>query len=267
MPSKDLELVAETAGERSERIEEDRLREQFSKLQISKGQTILHLEHDHPPITRALSQIVGSKGRVIVVIPSTTTVDNVKRSFGRLRNLSFLESNVASLALDQDSVDSCFSLGLLSVVPDPRKVLAEFLRVTKRGGRVIAGASDYAAFYHYPMPDYLESQMSELSDRLEEAKIWDPFLGRKLFSMLQELCLEDVRTHVFAEHIFVGEMNSLETKLWEDRLEKISQLQSQGLFHLSFDLNAFRSELFTFFQNPMRFSYSPAIFAEGRKPL
>jgi phosphatidylethanolamine/phosphatidyl-N-methylethanolamine N-methyltransferase len=61
--------------------------------------------------------------------------ERVKRE--RLRNVRLLEMDAASLTFADDSFDIVYAPYLVSVVPDPVKVVREMHRVTKRGGKII----------------------------------------------------------------------------------------------------------------------------------
>jgi phosphatidylethanolamine/phosphatidyl-N-methylethanolamine N-methyltransferase len=54
-----------------------------------------------------------------------------------LRNVRLLEMDAASLTFADDSFDIVYAPYLVSVVPDPVKVVREMHRVAKRGGKII----------------------------------------------------------------------------------------------------------------------------------
>jgi phosphatidylethanolamine/phosphatidyl-N-methylethanolamine N-methyltransferase len=55
----------------------------------------------------------------------------------RLRNVRLLEMDAANLTFADDSFDIVYAPYLVSVVPDPVKVVREMHRVTKPGGKII----------------------------------------------------------------------------------------------------------------------------------
>ena len=61
--------------------------------------------------------------------------ERVKRE--RLRNVRLIEMDAASLTFADDSFDIVYAPYLVSVVPDPVKVVREMHRVTRRGGKII----------------------------------------------------------------------------------------------------------------------------------
>jgi len=60
-----------------------------------------------------------------------------KRRHGHLPNLSFVEADATNLPFDDDSFDAVSMSYALRNVQDPKKALAELLRVTKPGGRLV----------------------------------------------------------------------------------------------------------------------------------
>jgi len=60
-----------------------------------------------------------------------------RRKYGHVRNLQFAFADATAIPFDDDSFDAVtISFGLRNVV-EPKKALAEMLRVTKPGGRVV----------------------------------------------------------------------------------------------------------------------------------
>lgn len=261
------ELRSESDLERDERREDDRLKSLFQHIGIAKGMTLLQFDGQINQGTKVLSQMVGSKGRVIVALPSSTDVESSRRKVGRSKNISLLQTEFEKISLDSDAVDCSISYGLFKFLSQPQKVLSELIRVTKHGGKIAVAAPDSAHLVNFPMPAYLEKQLTELIEKIAAAGIWDPNRGRRLFTYFQEACLNDVKVHLGSYGLYYGDSNHVETREWTERLEKVGHLIEQGLIKLSFDLNAFRTELFMFFKNPVRFSYTPLILVEGTKPL
>ena len=70
---------------------------------------------------------------------STSMLDKARErvSRERLRHIRLMEMDAASLTFEDETFDIVYAPYLISVVPDPVKVVREMRRVCRRGGRII----------------------------------------------------------------------------------------------------------------------------------
>jgi ubiquinone/menaquinone biosynthesis C-methylase UbiE len=203
------------------------------------------------PARQLIEDRLGPRG-------SLTLADPMRRKFGRSLTAELLK-------WDDESFDLVYGHFNLSSAKTPQHSLSELIRVSKPNAKIIVADHDGQDLNHYPLAPYLEKNLIELLQEASRLKIWDPQMGRKLYSLFFESGLRDVRVQVLPHRIICGQLNSQEYEEWTRRLEEVSALKAKGSIQLSFDLDSFRSEFFAFFQNPTRFSYNSVILVEGRK--
>ncbi|BDV31649.1 demethylmenaquinone methyltransferase [Microbacterium terricola] len=99
-----------------------------------RGQRILDLAAGTGASSVALA---GSGAEVVAADFSPGMIAEGRRRHGSIPNLSFVEADATALPFDDDAFDAVtISFGLRNVV-EPKKALAEMLRVTKPGGRIV----------------------------------------------------------------------------------------------------------------------------------
>lgn len=88
--------------------------------------------------TGTSSAALAATGATVVAADfSAGMIAEGQRRFGHLPNIDFVEADATNLPFADDEFDAVtISFGLRNVV-DPRKALAEMLRVTKPGGRLV----------------------------------------------------------------------------------------------------------------------------------
>ena len=124
----------------------------------------------------------------------------------KLANAHFRVMNAYDLQFADGSFDLTYSHNLLTWLSDPLKALHEQKRVTRRGGKVIAGVGDYGTTLIYPPCPAVEKIINALvylNDPAEPATFFNANLGREAFALFSELGLGDIQ-------IF-GEVTRLET--------------------------------------------------------
>lgn len=99
-----------------------------------RGERILDLAAGTGASSAALA---GSGAEIVAADFSPGMIAEGRRRHAGIPNLAFVEADATALPFDDDSFDAAtMSFGLRNV-NDPKKALAELLRVTRPGGRVV----------------------------------------------------------------------------------------------------------------------------------
>ena len=100
-------------------------------------------------------------------------------------------------ALDMPFDDASFDLvvcrHLVQAVPDAPRVFAEMKRVLKPGGRMHVIAEDYGMLWAHPTALNSDGFWHVLPKQYEKAIGCDLHVGRKTFTILQDLKMDDIR--------------------------------------------------------------------------
>jgi SAM-dependent methyltransferase len=103
---------------------------------IREGDTVLDIGAGSGTDALIASRLVGPRGKVYALDMTPAMVARLRALAATVANLEVLEGNAESLPLPDASVDVVTSNGMLNLVPDKRRAIAEMFRVLKPGGRV-----------------------------------------------------------------------------------------------------------------------------------
>ncbi len=105
---------------------------------IRPGDTVLDIGSGSGTDALIASRIVGPRGKVWALDLTPAMVQKLRRLVSALgiANLQVLEGSAESIPLPDTSVDVVTSNGVLNLVPDKRRAIAEIFRVLRPGGRV-----------------------------------------------------------------------------------------------------------------------------------
>ena len=106
-------------------------------------------------------------------------------------NVRFETANVYELPFPHNTFDAVFSHAVVEHLSDPMKALKEMRRVLKVGGVLGLRDADRAGELFWPHDPVLANVL-ELWNRLMQHNGADPFIGRRLRSLLHELGLRRV---------------------------------------------------------------------------
>ena len=117
--------------------------QQFNQLgdqaqDIREGDAILDLGCGPGDDTRRLALLVGATGRVVGVDSSEAMIAEARRrAEGSGLPVEYRIGNVQGLEFTDGEFDGCRAERVFQHLPDPAQALAELVRVTRPGGRIV----------------------------------------------------------------------------------------------------------------------------------
>jgi ubiquinone/menaquinone biosynthesis C-methylase UbiE len=121
-------------------------------------------------------------------------LDLARSRFGRLApRLSFEHRSIFELALPDRAFDLVVCRHVIHSVPYPERVLAEFARVTRPGGRLHLIPEDYGMLHFQRGALDPRDFWHEVPANFGEKTHTDLFIGRHTYGHLVDLGLEDIR--------------------------------------------------------------------------
>ncbi|MEM8621549.1 MAG: methyltransferase domain-containing protein [Actinomycetota bacterium] len=163
----------------------------YELMELQEGHRVLDLGCGPASDTIALAETVGETGRVVGV---DADADMVAEANERARAAELSErvthehADAASLPFEDDFFDACRSERVFQHLLDPAAALAELIRVTRPGGRIVVLDTDYGAAS-------IATEFSEIERRLIDqycAMMNGPFVARLLTRMFNSAGLDDV---------------------------------------------------------------------------
>jgi len=203
-------------------------------------------------LDRSFTRLIFSKSQI-----RTTVKRRIRRS--RLCADAFM------LPVKDNSVDFIVCRFLLEYLPDYMAVIRECKRVLKPGGILSIGDLDCNCLIHYPISELMEKQLLQISSVLTRLKLWDPFMGRKLYAAFCRAGMVNNTVTVCAHHVFAGRFPDNHLQNWRYKLEAVKRLAVQHRLTLGFSIEKFAASFIALLKNNQRFSYTPLIIVVGRK--
>ena len=127
-----------------------------------------------------------------------------------IKNTKFELGNIDNLTYDDGMFDLSYCRLVLMHVRNPVKTIAEFKRVTKKGGIVAASDVDDGAILAFPESPRFFDLLSKLG-QFAKARGIDRYIGRKLFSLFSEAGLESINIYPLPAHATQQNPDALKT--------------------------------------------------------
>jgi ubiquinone/menaquinone biosynthesis C-methylase UbiE len=195
-------------------------------------------------------------------------IDYARRraSAANTSNIAFVEGNLLALPFADHSFDVVWSKHVLQWMAQPAKALAEFARVTRPGGRVIAVNFDGFMLQHFPEDPVVQAHTQRWFDAARAEMGFDNWMGRRLPSLFQAAGLTDIRVDSIPDKAFSG--------LGADA-ERIWNMEVQWNAVHAFSARVFGSEeaareaqrrFLKRFADPTVYFHCTLFYVEGRVP-
>ena len=158
-------------------------------LRPDPGQRLLDIGCGLGGATRALARLVGPGGRAVGVDNSATMIAAARRrSTGMHLPVAYGVADAHRLPFADAAFDGGCSLGTFEVLGDPRRALAELVRVTRPGGRVAVSGPDLGSVVIDASDRALTRRLLRfICDR--ETNGW---IGRQLPGLCREVGLAEI---------------------------------------------------------------------------
>ena len=138
-------------------------------------------------------------GRVLAIERDARQLETAKRLGQSIPNLRFRSGDALDPPLGEDewaSFDLAHTRFLLEHVTDPLAVVRAMVRAVRPGGRLVLVDDDHALMQLFPEPaGFMRLWSSYVA--LYDARGNDPFVGRRLVSLLHEAGARPVRSTLF----------------------------------------------------------------------
>ncbi|RYZ35091.1 MAG: methyltransferase domain-containing protein, partial [Myxococcaceae bacterium] len=149
--------------------------------------------------------------------PRPSMSDTTTRPPGRVTRMS----SASATGLPAEAFDYVWSQYVFEYLPDRQVALAELIRVTRPGGRVVVSDIDGLGFQNWPFPEHLRQGTQRIVEALE-ARGFDLYVGRKMFSDFRRAGLTDVRVHLVPFYMAPGAAEQRLLRDWQTRFEALA---------------------------------------------
>jgi ubiquinone/menaquinone biosynthesis C-methylase UbiE len=175
-------------------------------LDLEGGEKIIDMGSGLGQFTLAMARTIGSTGKCLGIERDShqlSTANNNLARQGEINWVEFRQGDAENMPLKKEEW-STFDVGharfVLEHLSKPEIALRELVKAVRPGGRVVLEDDDHMSFVLYPEPagfSTLWTAYMRSYDRLGN----DPYIGRRLVSLMYESGLQEIRNNV----VFFGD--------------------------------------------------------------
>jgi SAM-dependent methyltransferase len=214
-------------------------------------------------ITSVMAEVVGRQGSVLGVDLNPQRLEEARAHCAPLPQCSFLQGNIRKLELASDTFDYVWCQFVLEYLRDPEVALAELIRVTRQGGRVVVSEVDDLGMLNWPFPLELEEGCRKFVAAIGAAG-FDLRMGRKVFHLYRRAGLEQIRVHLLPLWIVPGAADARLLSDWKQRFTTVEPVVAPAFGGLE-AYWAFCERYLAMLSDPDALKYSVLLITEGQK--
>lgn len=155
---------------------------------------------------------------VVGVDLSSSRIRDAEERLRGFPNARACTGDALALPFEANKFDLVFCRFLMEYLPDKPRAVQEMARVCSRGGKIVLQDLDGQLVWHFPEDEELQLATERVLSHLGGTG-FDPFVGRKLFSLCFGTALADIEVQVDPYHLYAGRIDEKEFSQWQSKLE------------------------------------------------
>lgn len=149
---------------------------------------------------------------------SSTRIQQAEQRCHGLPNVRVSVGDAMELPFESNRFDLVFCRFLLEYLPDKESAVREICRVCRKGGTVVLQDLDGQLLWHFPEDAGLQEATESVVRYLQKTG-FDPFVGRKLFSLCRGAGLAEISVQVDPYHLYAGKIDEKQFSQWQVKLK------------------------------------------------
>ncbi len=234
---------------------------------VNKGKKVLDAGCGPGIVTSLLAQLTDCL--IVGLDYSSKRLSYAKKHYGQKGRIEFILHDLRDELPFREEFDLVWVRFVLEYNKSSlRKIVENLKDVLRPGGSLCLLDLDNNCLAHYPLPDKLKHALHKIMSFLEEKHDFDPYVGRKLYTLMHEAGFEGIKMDMRPHHLIYGDVSQGDMFNWTKKVEMAIQ---KAPFIIEDNYPAgpegFFSDFQEFFNDPRRFTYTPLIMCKGIKPL
>jgi len=243
------------------------VREQAMWCGIKSGMRVLDAGCGPGITTSILHDMVQPGGTVVGVDYSKDRIRYAREHYGKEGEVDF---HLRDLTRAFDGIGQFDIIWVRFVLEyfraESRDIVKNLADLLNPGGFLCLLDLDHNCLNHYELPPQMTNLLHRLMERLDDEYNFDTYAGRKLYSYLYELGLEDIQMDLIPHHLFYGEIADKDVFNWTKKAEMAATKLGDLFDDYPGGSSSFFEKFKSFFHDPRSFSYTAMILCKGKKP-
>jgi len=244
------------------------VRKQAGWCGIRPGMRVLDAGCGSGITTSILYDMVQPGGTVVGVDYSEDRIRYAREHYGRDGKIDF---HLRSLTGAFDGIGQFDIIWVRFVLEyfraESRDIVKNLAGLLNPEGYICLLDLDHNCLNHYGLSPQMTKLLHRLMERLDDEYNFDTYAGRKLYSYLYDLGLEDIQMDLVPHHLFYGKIGDKDVFNWTKKVEMAVARLGDLFDDYPGGSSTFSEEFERFLYDPRSFTYTAMILCKGKKPV
>lgn len=200
----------------------DPARQRLVNAGLSAGMTVVDAGCGPGTLSPILSELIGPTGKLLGFDLSEARIEAARERFQGECEAEFRVGTLESPPFDGGIADFVVCQFVLEYCPDPTAAINGLVSLLKPGGILLVVDGDGIGVNNWPMPPEVERGIPMFTALVARTG-FDPFVGRKLYSLVRASGLRDVSVNA-SPWLTAGAAGDEEVSNWTQRFAAVAPL-------------------------------------------
>ena len=244
------------------------VRKQADWCGVKPGMRVLDAGCGSGIITSILYDMVQPGGAVVGVDNSEDRIRYAREHHGRYGEIDFQLRDLKGTFDGIGQFDIIWVRFVLEYFrAEGRDIVKSLAGLLNPGGYLCLMDLDHNCLNHYELPHQMERLLYRLMERLDDEYNFDAYAGRKLYSYLYDLGLEDIQVDLVAHRLSYGGIDDQDIFNWAKKVEMAATRLGDLFDDYPGGSRAFAEEFEGFLHDPRSLTYTVMMLCKGKNPL
>ncbi len=243
------------------------VREQATWCGIRPGMRVLDAGCGPGITTSILYNMVQPGGAVVGIDYSEDRIRYAKEHYGKEGEVDFYVNDLTGDINGIGKFDVVWVRFVLEYFrAESLDIVKKLVGLLNPGGYICLLDLDHNCLNHYELSPQMTNLLHRFMERLDDEYNFDTYAGRKLYSYLYDIGLEDIQVNLMAHRLSYGGNDDQEIFNWVKKME-VATKKFNALFEdYPGGGKIFSEEFERFLHDPRRFTYTVMILCKGKIP-
>jgi ubiquinone/menaquinone biosynthesis C-methylase UbiE len=235
---------------------------------IKPGMRVLDAGCGPGKTTALLYEMIQPEGSIVGIDFSETRIAYAQKHYGGKKGIEFYRQDLNASMTGLGEFDFIWVRFVLEYFRrESLEIVGKLKNCLKPGGTLCLIDLDYNCLIYYEMPEPLQSTLAKIMMTLDEQYNFDTFVGRKLYSFLYDVGLENINVELMAHNLIYGEIKDKDKFNVIKKIETVLKKVGSVVKSYPGGYDQFYSDFTKYVVDARRFTYTPLLLCKGTRSV